>query len=633
MKQIKEQTNGKMERQTRLSNDLFKALGEFKAVSTFSSGLTKVPRYMIDRCQKCLSDQAPATDNKRYSSYGISNLLHYSYLDLIKGITYDDCNSDSEKSSVPKGSFSKTKISNVVFFKALKQRFTSIQFHKGQILAARKIKEDQECQMVFVTLYKCALDKLIYQMVLSLFGIVDAKIITLEEFEKSNYLNKFDDLTYIVPIASSYDKIPDIPPISTHFPTAFTALKIFMSDTNNYGSMRINILQPVPLGIFYEFISGRISSNFAYDVSPSQSVVDHLRYDLLHGTAIMPTQLVSFLLLTRYRRGASVEQLKQSCEWLIDELYTRNISMGFSGDCKYVIQYACKLLTKDLIHIKSRADNSSPSIDKVEKYLLPSTSYPHVLELKQHASHLSPVFLLDSVLAISLVSLLSKQSQHTLFSDILETRIRVQRKLLIDEALRLCKLLTPHYVFTQPCYSISEMIEQRIELMVSRGYFIADDPPPFARNQDRYGLYDSDDDDDYFRADDPRFFQYIIVKQKRYAYRAIQMFYNILSPIIDSYLIVGQSLRRMLDNHMTMFDFKKNASELALSMIKSGHFKFEESVNDDYFEHALYMYQDHNVISFNEESLLIKLTNQYNSEKNIDHLMKNLNLAKYKLSI
>lgn len=67
--------------------------------------------------------------------------------------------------------------------------------------------------------------------------------------------------------------------------------------------------------------------------------------DCAQSTSVMSTNVLAFLLLTRYRDGASLEELVKALDDLrIDLKYARR-DIGFTGDSIDVINYAVSLFS------------------------------------------------------------------------------------------------------------------------------------------------------------------------------------------------------------------------------------------------------------------------------------------------
>lgn len=62
--------------------------------------------------------------------------------------------------------------------------------------------------------------------------------------------------------------------------------------------------------------------------------------DCAKSTSVMSTNAVAFVLLYRYRNGATVEQLVEALDNLRTDLFNAGRDIGFSGDSIDVLNYA-----------------------------------------------------------------------------------------------------------------------------------------------------------------------------------------------------------------------------------------------------------------------------------------------------
>lgn len=81
-----------------------------------------------------------------------------------------------------------------------------------------------------------------------------------------------------------------------------------------------------------------------------ESLASHVIQDAYKESALMSTHLVSFLLLTKYRKGVTIEQLAKDVEGLRD-LLSREKGVHFSsfGDLRYFVKQALTFLGRDRV--------------------------------------------------------------------------------------------------------------------------------------------------------------------------------------------------------------------------------------------------------------------------------------------
>ncbi|CAG2239696.1 GPAT1_2 [Mytilus edulis] len=109
----------------------------------------------------------------------------------------------------------------------------------------------------------------------------------------------------------------------------------------------------------------------------------------VQSQSLMCTNLVAFLLLTKYREGTTVKQLIRDIDWLKGELRFRKRDVGFVGETSEVLEYAMELLTENLV-IKVGDNNIKPCTELPQ--IKPCTELPQIFELSYYANPVLSVF-------------------------------------------------------------------------------------------------------------------------------------------------------------------------------------------------------------------------------------------------
>jgi len=278
---------------------------------------------------------------------------------------------------------------------------------------------------------------------------------------------------YIVPVAISYEKLIDgnfnseqmgEPKVAESFSLAAKA--IWSTLHSNFGSVKVDFCKPFSLKEYLHSVklsedilknlyhpkqsltciacssSNSINSSLivprdlALNINKRQTIdnlAQHVVHDAFKSTSIMSTQLLSFLLLNKFRKGGSLQQLADSMNWMREELGRRNRDVSFLGDSSEVIKQAFASLGKDLIstvtfsmvwskgnqaennnhtnHLRIIHTNSNNSNNTLSNsngninnpnnvkitYIKPVTKCPHVLELSYYSNSCISIFLFDSI--------------------------------------------------------------------------------------------------------------------------------------------------------------------------------------------------------------------------------------------
>ena len=151
----------------------------------------------------------------------------------------------------------------------------------------------------------------------------------------------------------------------------------------------------------------------------------HAAYDATRGTPITAPNVVAFLLLTKYRNGASIDELTAFSKSLHRDVEYKGICFSFSGELEAVIAYGITMLGEHLVlrrEIPSTNDGSSSvlssSLTSEEKPVgdvspitptssdaiyHPNLSPSFAVELLYYANPLVNVFALESAVALAAI--------------------------------------------------------------------------------------------------------------------------------------------------------------------------------------------------------------------------------------
>lgn len=156
-----------------------------------------------------------------------------------------------------------------------------------------------------------------------------------------------------------------------------------------------------------------------------QDLGEHVVHDASQASALMSTQLLAFLLLYKFPKGATMRTLVPAMNWLRDEVVSRKRDVGFSGEMADVIRYAYSLLGRDLVSTEviqmNRTSMSVPpptsppaspanSVSSGHRdvaedsnrfrkivVLKPATKLSYILELQYYSNAVVSAFALDSI--------------------------------------------------------------------------------------------------------------------------------------------------------------------------------------------------------------------------------------------
>lgn len=125
------------------------------------------------------------------------------------------------------------------------------------------------------------------------------------------------------------------------------------------------------------------------------NIARHVVYDCASATSVMTTNAVAFLLLTRFRDGATMAVLAEALDALRTQLEGRK-DIGFTGDSKDVVQYAAEVLGTELIAVEQRAGQT---------FYKPLARRESFIELAYYSNSLVPHYALDSIVVTAMYTL------------------------------------------------------------------------------------------------------------------------------------------------------------------------------------------------------------------------------------
>lgn len=467
---------------------------------------------------------------------------------------------------------------------------------------------------------------------------------------------------YIVPVAISYEKIVDGNFITEQLGkehvlhNVFSAISYFWGILHSkFGSVRVDFCQPFTLKEFLHSTKHAnafkaISSIETPPSSPNSRstslklsayekaftelgpiVTDlgqHAVYDATNSAALMSTQILAFLFLTKHRKGATQQQLLYSIDWLRKELERRRWDVGFTGESLAVLKHAVNLLGKALIDsetISVEWTSSDMENNNVTLVLYkPVVKLPYVLELQYYANAVLPVFLVESVVANALLALLDGEIE--LLHDC-DSKVMVMRQELVDKAVELTDILQFEFLFAPPCQDISTVINNVIEDLIGRECLqvcgavkiIGDRPVNSYRNQSMYDFLS--DEEDFVERD-----QQLKVSLTEESLSMLQFLRCVLSPYIESYWLAACALLKLVNEEREESEFFCEMQKTAQERLHKGLLAYEESFAAETLCNALKLFERWNITEhYNYSSVKIMyLHENFNFEESVAEVISKI---------
>ncbi|KAG8194899.1 hypothetical protein JTE90_029190 [Oedothorax gibbosus] len=466
---------------------------------------------------------------------------------------------------------------------------------------------------------------------------------------------------YIVPIAMSYEKLLDgnfvseqlgKPKEMESFSSAIQA--IWRTLHSNYGTVRVDFCQPFSLkeflhaaeysyncpartlqpcllpqqqSLFNQSVKSRRRSEYGTEIVSEdhrqliKDLADYIVYSAFSAYSLMSTNALAFLLLTKHRKGASLDHLVSSMNWIREEISKRNKTLNFFGDSTELVRRASGLLGKQLIGIDNvKMDWYSNNNMKVS-YYKPAVCLPDVLELQYYANSVLPVFLLESVVVNAFYSLHSKDT-----SKICDEKIECfRRKDILKQSLELCNILQHEFIFSPPGTSVCTVLNATIDELIDNSLLKA---------KQEYSKNESDIPnsitDDYFAYGDQNELNQELMLNVDENESMVQFLQCVLAPLIESYFIAACSLPRLIDTEKEESALLQEFKNVGQKKIHLGEVYHEECLGLDALKNAIKLFESWKIVSVRSlgKQKLYSLLPPYNSSHKIEEVSRSL--KKYK---
>uniref|UniRef100_A0A3Q0R6B5 Glycerol-3-phosphate acyltransferase 2, mitochondrial n=1 Tax=Amphilophus citrinellus TaxID=61819 RepID=A0A3Q0R6B5_AMPCI len=234
-------------------------------------------------------------------------------------------------------------------------------------------------------------------------------------------------------------------------------------------------------------MSWLLPSHYASELNePSQSernlsiaIILHLIFSATSCMAVMPTSLVSSLLLYKHHKGVSTSVLCRDVAWLTEEVLFRNKDVGFGGSLTDIVHYSLSLLSPHLL-IAAAPSRKDPLI-------VPRPSLAATLHLSCMAKAVTHTFILEAVGACAVSAMLCEVAHSGVSSSVRndvegevvkgdpEFDVVLCQSELTERALQLCHLLPPG--FMPPCQSSQSFALDAVDSLVRCGILIQEEVP------------------------------------------------------------------------------------------------------------------------------------------------------------
>nr|CAD7459285.1 unnamed protein product [Timema tahoe] len=248
--------------------------------------------------------------------------------------------------------------------------------------------------------------------------------------------------------------------------------------------------------------------------------------DCTRAQAIMSTNAVAFLLLTKFRKGTTLDVLAEALDQLRQELDWADRDLGFTGESVDVINHAVDLLGPGLIKRERHSEGAM---------ITPVTMLPNVIELSYYSNALLSQYVIDAVLVTSIYSIFFEGLNGSLPST--NETVSIGQDKLVEYSLELFDILQFEFIFSKPCQYLDSLVMEAIENLKVKEILLEPEENTlndeeqwskrFAKHLEHEFDHSDDDDEPYFRV--PHY--QVDTSSKSMSYLA-------LSELVDSCIII-----------------------------------------------------------------------------------------------
>ncbi|KAJ8715675.1 hypothetical protein PYW07_010157 [Mythimna separata] len=180
------------------------------------------------------------------------------------------------------------------------------------------------------------------------------------------------------------------------------------------------------------------------------------RHMLYQATALMCTNVISYVLLTEARRGATLASLTTSVAARQTALTAEGRDLGYTGEARQAVKHALDMLGRGLVRREGSGERS---------VVRPHTSIAASLELAYYANAVVAHYAPAAIVATALESLVcSSQSSEVRQSD------------LLSASLQLCEVLSHEFIVCAPCQRIQERMLDAVDALEASELIVREKP-------------------------------------------------------------------------------------------------------------------------------------------------------------
>ncbi|GAB1603646.1 glycerol-3-phosphate acyltransferase 1, mitochondrial-like [Argonauta hians] len=384
--------------------------------------------------------------------------------------------------------------------------------------------------------------------------------------------------------------------IRVEFPQPFS-LKEFIESYNNDN----NILMPSLLSTASPAVNGVTPSSMSSSLSSStslcllnvskeardlvHSLAEHIVYSSVCSTVLMSTNILAFLLLTKYRQGATLTELADSFKELTELVKRRNQDIGFSGKSEDIVLYAAATLGSSLVR-RNFTENG-------ELYFQPVTSLPSVFSLSYSSAPVTNVFSMESII-VGACFYAGNFNLNNLGQSTQKTDTVLVREELFATTQVLCQLFKYEYILSLSCMTMDDIITDSLDLLVIDEVFRVPAQEVSSRNLRKgIDIFSLEDEEDFSQTNN----SLLVNTSREDCVEKLKFYQQVLLPLCESYLVVANQVKTLFDTNVEEETFMKALHDTAKERSHRNLTKCSESAALETLKNAVRSLHDMRIIT------------------------------------
>jgi hypothetical protein len=396
----------------------------------------------------------------------------------------------------------------------------------------------------------------------------EAQVASGEVLKQENLMVNFESVSSFIAVSSDIHTRLHFLPLTINYEKLAVGSSFKWCGSDSLGIVKLNFHEPYTLRDILHTNDLQLLSNLQV-----KSIDDHMKHDLAMKRPVMSTNVVAFLLLTKFRDGATPENIAVELDRLRNDRH--NIDFGFEGDAIDVVERGIEILGR-LVDVDS--GNVKPK---------------EVGELVKYAEVLTPHFALESILVIAAMSL-QQSNEYIDYGELMEA------------ARKLSEFLVDQIPIVKPCEDLSLSLDRAFDRLTTAEVLTKPQSQSYTENEirsrkmaKRYESENEEEDDDGYRSRDPN---NEVTMQNTDDIEALK---NVTYPILEAFLTVVCILKKHARRQVPTSDFIASCLVAMREECEDGKCLYWESCSADWMTKSLEYLRQHEMIEVNGDAITV----------------------------